>query len=143
MLADSKWIKDVIGKEVENRGKDKKEFVGSGPGLDNTLKLWTRSAPGLEGSAALYSRWMKPYPKTEVLAILIFFFSLLLDFELYAQLEHNRTLVHAQASSILSFIQGKDLIIANMMVFFFIKIGSMVQMIIIPIHVSCLVQVRI
>ena len=29
-----------------------------------------------------------------------------LDFELYSQVEHNRTLVHAQASAILSFIQG-------------------------------------
>ncbi|CAF1572469.1 unnamed protein product [Rotaria sp. Silwood1] len=46
MLADSKWFKDVLGKEVENR-----------------------------------------------------------DFDLYTRAEHNRILVHTQASAILSFIQ--------------------------------------
>jgi len=62
MLADSKWIKDVIGKEVENR-----------------------------------------------------------DFELYTYVEHNRTLVYTQASAILSFIQGKDMIINKIIYFFFSK----------------------
>jgi hypothetical protein len=33
-----------------------------------------------------------------------------LDFQLYTHVEHNRTLVHSQASAILSFIQGKYLI---------------------------------
>jgi hypothetical protein len=43
----------------------------------------------------------------------IYIFFLLLDFELYTYVEHNRTLVHTQASAILSFIQGKDIIIDN------------------------------
>jgi hypothetical protein len=88
MLADSKWIKDVIGKEVENR-----------------------------------------------------------DFELYTYVEHNRTLVYTQASAILSFIQGKNMIINKIIYFSFSffsqKIGSMVQMIIIHIHVLYHVQVQI
>ncbi|CAF4384582.1 unnamed protein product, partial [Rotaria magnacalcarata] len=47
MLADPKWIKEVLRKELENR-----------------------------------------------------------DFELYSHVEHNRVLVHAQTSAILSFVQG-------------------------------------
>jgi hypothetical protein len=68
MLADSKFIKEVIGKEVENRGKYR---------------------------------------------ISRFIYFIFLDFELYTHVEHNRTLVHAQASAILSFIQGNDLVIVN------------------------------
>jgi hypothetical protein len=36
-----------------------------------------------------------------------------LDFQLYTHVEHFRTLVHSQASAILSFIQGKHLILTN------------------------------
>jgi hypothetical protein len=37
--------------------------------------------------------------------------SMLLDFELYTRVEHNRPLIHTEASAIVSFIQGTETII--------------------------------
>lgn len=65
MLADTKWIREVILKEVDSRGRRLKVNVPPVSLID------------------------------------------LLDFELYTQVEHNRTLVQTQASAINSFIHGQ------------------------------------
>ena len=104
MLADTKWIREVILKEVDSRG-----------------------------------RWLRAnIPLVSLID--------LLDFELYTQVEHNRTLVQTQASAINSFIHGQRerervLSVTRRMIFVRLQIGSMVRMTSIRIPASCRVRV--